>query len=82
MTRFVELPGRVPGASVSMTERWINPEHVVSVKPRFSGVQPSVELIVELKLEGLPIFEAWFGVFDSVAAADAVWQVFLHDISE
>jgi hypothetical protein len=81
VARLVELPGKVSGQGEPGTVRWVNPEHVVSVRPRVTGVPPHVELHVELKLEGMPLFDSWFGTFHSVEGADRRWRAFLDDLT-
>ena len=56
---------------------WINPEHVVSLVPKVVRDGVNHSLRVELKLAGVPAFDAWLGDFDDAEAADACWASFL-----
>lgn len=81
MARLVALPGRARGGGDPVPARWINPEHIVSVRPRMAGGPPQVELLIELKLEGMPLFETWLGSFSTLDAADQRWQAFLQELT-
>lgn len=80
--RLVALPGRVAGQTEPAAVRWINPEHIVSIRPRMGGGEPELDLIVEIKLEGIPLFETWLGSFRTVQKADERWQAFLTGLTE
>lgn len=56
---------------------WINPEHVVSLRPLTSGAEPDVMLSVEIKLEGMPLFSAPLGNYHSNMESKAAWGRFL-----
>jgi hypothetical protein len=56
---------------------WINPEHVVSLVPKITRDGVHHTLRVEVKLVGLPAFDAWLGAFDDAEAANTSWSAFL-----
>ena len=69
MPRFVSLPDRDgPAGSARM---WINPKHIVSLVPKVHRDGTHHILRVEIKLVGMPAFDAWLGKFDSGSDADA-----------
>ncbi|MEC5149532.1 hypothetical protein [Cryobacterium sp. GrIS_2_6] len=78
---IVALPGRVTGLSAPGAVRWINPEHVVSVRPRLAVTLEGLDLFVELKLEGLPLFETWIGTFENKELADSRRQSYLAELA-
>ncbi len=84
MVRFVSLPDRdgPPGAS----RMWINPEHVVSLVPKVSRDGTHHLLRVEIKLVGLPAFDAQVAgelagkTVESGDLADERWRSFLAEL--
>lgn len=61
--------------------QWINPERIVSIRPKINEGK-AFDLIVELKLDGVPMFETWFGSYPTLDEADARWLEFLHELLE
>jgi hypothetical protein len=59
---------------------WINPQHIVSVRPLTRGSAPTVTLTVEVKLEGMPLFIAPLGNFSTEAEATVEWARFLSTL--
>lgn len=79
MTRLVALPGRIRGQANAGPVQWINPERIVTIRPKISETD-TFDLTIELKLDGVPLFETWFGSYPTIDAADARWQAFLHEL--
>ena len=71
----IELP-RSP-ATPNGGSIWVNPEHIISVRPLTRGSAPTVTLTVEVKLEGMPLFIAPLGDFPTEAEATVAWAHFL-----
>ena len=44
--------------------------------------EPQLDLIVEVKLEGVPLFETWLGSFRTVQRADERWLAFLAELTD
>lgn len=60
---------------------WVNPEHVVSLVPKVSRDGTHHVLRVEIKLVGMPAFDAWLGSFASGDEADARWRAFVAELA-
>lgn len=56
---------------------WVNPDHVVSLRPLITGAEPVLVLAVEIKLEGTALFTAPLGSFPSDAESNEAWLRFL-----
>jgi hypothetical protein len=79
--RLVPLRGKVNGSAEPAVVMWVNPDHIVSVRPKISGTVPAIDVHVELKLEGLPLFDSWLGQFKTADAADSAWTALLAELT-
>jgi hypothetical protein len=79
MPRLISLPDKHDPSSPGRI--WFNPEHVVSLIPKFSTNGTEHSLTVEIKLTGVPAMDAWLGEYSSRAEADTAWGAFLASIT-
>lgn len=56
---------------------WINPKHIVSLRPLTMGSEPVISLTVQVKLEGMPLFTVSLGTFPTAAEAAREWERFI-----
>ncbi|TIH33805.1 hypothetical protein [Subtercola vilae] len=79
MPRLISLPDKHDPSSPRRI--WFNPEHVVSLIPKFGSNGTRHTFTVEIKLTGIPAMDAWLGDYGSRTDADNVWRAFLTSIT-
>lgn len=57
---------------------WINADHLVSVASVVRTAEIGLELMAELKVDGMPLYRVPLGRHDDRAAADAAFAEFLN----
>lgn len=79
MVRLIPVRAHFVGRQNGQPTLWVNPEHIVIAQPKYTGDAAALDLNVELKLAGMPLFDIFVGRYDSRSDAETAWEKLLAD---